>query len=64
MNYFCEGCGNLDKRKKEINKSWYRYGCKINGYIIGFIQSDKELKTMGCSGRIEKSKEAEQISLF
>jgi hypothetical protein len=64
MNYCCCECGNLDKAKKQGVENCYRYGCKTNGYIIGWIRADTELKTMGCSSCIEKGKEAEQISLF
>lgn len=64
MNCCCDKCGNLDKTKKTSTNGCYRYGCKNGSYICGWISKDTELKTMGCSGFIEKSEESEQISLF
>lgn len=55
----CAECCYLNKNKKEQTKEqkFYRYGCSknLNGYIIGWISKDSELKTMGCSdcNRIE-----------
>lgn len=49
----CAECCYLNKNKKEQTKEqkFYRYGCSNNlsGYIVGSIQKDSELKTMGCS---------------
>lgn len=54
----CAECCYLNKNKKEegiLNR--YRYRCMFSrrDYIVGSIQKDSELKTMGCSdcNRIE-----------
>lgn len=49
----CANCIFLNKSKVEKCKetNFYRYGCNnnISEYIIGYIQKDSQLKTMGCS---------------
>lgn len=55
----CAECCYLNKNKKEETKEkkFYRYGCSnnLNGYMVGWISKDSELKTIGCSdcNRIE-----------
>ena len=54
----CAECCYLNKAEKEESVlNSYRYRCMLSGrdYIVGSIQKDSELKTMGCSdcNRIE-----------
>lgn len=54
----CAECCYLNKAEKEENiLNQYRYRCMFSrrDYIVGSIQKDSELKTMGCSdcNRIE-----------
>jgi DNA-directed RNA polymerase subunit RPC12/RpoP len=63
-SYACYDCGNLNKSiKKKNNNGHYNYGCKAcgNGYTIGDIERDSELKLQGCSDWSYR-KEFEQLS--
>ncbi|KOF57839.1 MULTISPECIES: hypothetical protein [Clostridium] len=67
MEYCCHGCTNLNKDEKKIDGTCYMYGCRSDkrGKICGWIQSDNELKTMGCSSWTNKPTQInEQLTLF
>ena len=51
MNIWCNDCIFLDKTDKIDEGHCYSYGClrTPRTQIVGWIKSDKELKTMGCS---------------
>ncbi len=67
--YLCFNCKNLDKSKKEYSddKYWFRYGCRKNKYVVGWMitkkNHERQLKEMGCSC-FEEKLEIEQLSLF
>jgi hypothetical protein len=66
MIYSCNDCPSLDKGKKKLSSCNYLYGCKFrsNGYVVGWVQGDSQLKTMGCSDFGKKKIANEQISMF
>ena len=67
MGYCCHDCTNLDKNEKKIDGTCYMYGCRAAKIkkIFGWIRSDNELKTMGCSFWTNKlPKTNEQLTLF
>lgn len=51
----CAECCYLDKTRKQCGNNGtgcFRYGCKVrisDKFICGWIRSDNELKTIGCS---------------
>lgn len=51
MNVGCNDCIFLDKTDKIEKEHCYTYGCLRTPItqIVGWIKSDNELKTMGCS---------------
>lgn len=52
----CAECCYLDKTRKQYGNNGtgcFRYGCNAiirDKFICGWIRTDNELKTMGCSG--------------
>ena len=65
---WCYDCENLNKSmiQRSAETDCYRYGCRHeghDGFILGWIRKDSELKWMGgsCYRAPEKS---EQMSLF
>lgn len=62
----CHTCAHLDRTHKITGSTGhYIYGCNCGKRktIVGHLQTDTELKTMGCSD-FKKSVEVEQTSLF
>lgn len=51
LKYCCESCVFLDKQNKIDEDYCYTYGClrTPRKQLIGWMHSDNELKTMGCS---------------
>ena len=62
----CYDCAHLDRTHKITgNIGRYIYGCNCGNRktIVGYLQTDAELKTMSCSN-FKKLVEVEQTSLF
>ena len=63
----CENCGNLDKSRVYSDGGCYKYGCKSNIYICGWLirgRSEKaELRNMGCSNWVT-NKKYKQINIW
>lgn len=52
LKYCCASCVFLDKENKIEEQNCYTYGClrTPRQRVVGWMHSDNELKTMGCSG--------------
>lgn len=71
MYVMCSECGNLDKSKKNIDKTtgWYQYGCHAKGFTEWFVNKDSDLNMLSCDKSCKhlekpKAKKIQQLKLF
>ena len=63
--YTCFDCDHLNKSKKKASMrgTYWNYGCNRQGYTVGYIERESDLKNQGCSGWESKIND-EQISFM